>query len=130
MKSRTVRYTHLALEALPLLQSQAIRLGNDRNNIDNLAQLLHDNHVNWAETVSSGADEVQAAVDAGILDVSVSHCGQLLAEVRAVLVLDVLDDRIPAAIAISQVSPTPDLPRHLPSLVVDLVSESGGIDDV
>jgi hypothetical protein len=47
--------------------------------------------------VSGGADEVQAAVNASVLDVSVSHSSQLLAEVRAVLVFDVLDDRVPAA---------------------------------
>ena len=41
-------------------------------------------------------DEVQAAVYTRILDVAVADCCQLLAEVCAVLVLDVLDDRIPA----------------------------------
>jgi hypothetical protein len=51
--------------------------------------------------VSGGADEVQAAVNAGVLDVSVSHGSQLLAEVRTVLVLDVFDDRVPAANTIS-----------------------------
>ena len=41
-------------------------------------------------------DEVQAAVDARILDVTVSHGRQFLAKIRAVLVLDVLDNRVPA----------------------------------
>jgi hypothetical protein len=47
--------------------------------------------------VAGGVEEVQAAVDAGVLDVAVPHGGKLLAEVRAVLVLDVLDDGVPAA---------------------------------
>jgi len=46
--------------------------------------------------MAGGADEVQAAMDARVLDVTVTHCGQLLAEVRAMLVLDIFDDRIPA----------------------------------
>jgi hypothetical protein len=51
--------------------------------------------------MSGGADEVQAAVNAGVLDISVSHGSQLYAEVRAVLVLDVFDDRVPAENTIS-----------------------------
>ena len=46
--------------------------------------------------MASGVDEVQAAVDARVLDVSVTHGGQLLAQVRAVLVFDVFNDWVPA----------------------------------
>ncbi len=46
--------------------------------------------------MASGVDEKEAAVDARVLDVSVANSGELLAEVRAVLVLDVLHNRIPA----------------------------------
>lgn len=35
-------------------------------------------------------------MNARVLDVAVTLSGELLAEVRAVLVLDVLDDRVPA----------------------------------
>ena len=42
------------------------------------------------------ADEVQTAVDARVLDVAVTLRGELLAEVGAVLVFDVFDDRVPA----------------------------------
>lgn len=41
-------------------------------------------------------DEEQAAVDAGVLDITVTHGGELLAEEGRVLILDVLDDRLPA----------------------------------
>lgn len=43
-------------------------------------------------------DEVQAAVDTCVLDVTVTHGSELLAEVCAVLVLDVLDYGVPAVI--------------------------------
>lgn len=46
--------------------------------------------------MAGGADEVQAAVDTRVLDVAVTHSGELFAQVRAVLVLDVLDDGVPA----------------------------------
>jgi hypothetical protein len=46
--------------------------------------------------VTGGVEEVQAAVDTGVLDVAVTHGGELLEEVRAVLVLDVLDNGVPA----------------------------------
>jgi hypothetical protein len=41
-------------------------------------------------------DEEQRAVNPGVLDVTVSHGRQLFSEVRAVLVLDVFDDGVPA----------------------------------
>lgn len=46
--------------------------------------------------MAGGVDEVQAAVDAGILDVSVAHGSQFLAQVSTVLIFDVFDDRVPA----------------------------------
>jgi len=92
----SMQQTHLDLEIIPLLNSQAIRLGNDRYNIDHLTELLHHNHVDGAQRMPRRVDEVQAAVDARILDVPVSHRRQFLAQIRAVLILDVLDDRVPA----------------------------------
>ena len=84
------------LERIPLLKRQAVRLGNDRDDVDNLAQLLHDNDINRAEGVARRVNEEEGAVDTGVLDVTVALRGELLAEVRAVLVLDVLDNRVPA----------------------------------
>ena len=88
--------THLGLEQIALDQGKAIGLGNDRHDVDDLAKLLHDNDVDRAQRVARRVDEVQAAVDTCVLDVAVTHGSQLLAQVRAVLVLDVLDDRVPA----------------------------------
>lgn len=88
--------TDLELEVIPLLNSQAVRFGNDGDNIDNFAEFLHHNNINRTEGVSRRVDEIEAAVDTCILDVTVPHGRQLLAEVRTMLVLDVLDDGVPA----------------------------------
>ena len=87
--------THLDLELLALLDSQAVRLGDDGNDVDDLAELLHHDDVDGAEGVPGRVDEEEGAVDARVLDVAVALRGELLAEVRAVLVLDVLDNRVP-----------------------------------
>jgi len=100
------------LEGLTLFQSQGVGLCNDGDNVDNLAQLLQDDDIDGLESVTSRLDEVQAAVDASILDVAVALGGELLAQVGRVLVLDVLDDRVPA------------------SVVVDQVAVSGSVDNV
>ena len=88
--------THLLLERLALLESERVRLGNDGDNVHHLGELLHDDDINRAERVARRVDEEQAAVDARVLDVTVALRSELLAEVRAVLVLDVLHDRVPA----------------------------------
>ncbi len=62
--------------------------------------------------MTGGLDEEQAAVDTGILDISLTLGCELLSEVCRVLVLDVLDDWVPA------------------SIVVDLVTIAWGIDNV
>ena len=87
---------HLLLERFSFLESQAIGLGNDRHDVDNFTEFLHDNDVDRAERVASGADEVQTAVDTCVLDVAVTHSREFLAQVCAVLVFDVFDDRVPA----------------------------------
>ena len=46
--------------------------------------------------MAGGGDEEQAAVDASVLDEAVAHGSQLLAKEGRVLVLDVLDDGLPA----------------------------------
>lgn len=75
------------LEVQPLVDGQRVRFRNDRNDIDDLAQFLHDNHVDRTEAVASRVDEEKTAVDSGILDVSVSLGGEFLSEVGRVLVL-------------------------------------------
>ena len=84
------------LEKLPLGHCQAIGFGNDGHDVDDLAQLLEDDDVDWSESVAGRVDEEEAAVDARVLDVAVADGGELLAEVGAVLVFDVFDDRVPA----------------------------------
>lgn len=89
-------WANLLLESISLFKCQAVRLGNNRNNIDDLAELLHDDNVNSTEGVAGGVDEEQATVNTCVLNVAVTHSCQLLTEVCTVLVLNVLDDRIPA----------------------------------
>jgi predicted RNA-binding protein len=100
------------LELGTLLEGQAVALGNDRHDVDKLAELLQHDNVDGLQRVAGGLDEEQAAVDARVLEVALTLGGELLAEVGAVLVLDVLDDGVPAA------------------LVVDQVAVAGRVDDV
>lgn len=100
------------LEFQSLLNSQGVSLGNDRHNVDNIGQLLQDDNINGLERVAGRLNEEQTGVDAGVGDVTLSLGGKLLSQVRGVLVLDVLDDRVPTAV------------------VVDKVAVAGGVDDV
>ena len=88
---------YLELERITFFNSQAVGLGNDRNDVDNFAQLLHDNDVDRAKRMSCWVNEIEATVDSRVLDVAVAHSSKLFAQVRAVLVLDVFDDGIPTA---------------------------------
>lgn len=92
------------LEDLPFLQSETIRLGNDRHHVDRLTQLLQHHNINRLERMAGGSDEVQAAVDAGVLDVPLTLRRKLFPQVRTVLVLDVLDDGVPAAVVVDEVA--------------------------
>lgn len=92
------------LEFQSLLDSQGIRLGNDGHNVDNIGQLLQDDDIDGLERVARRLDEEQAAVNARVGDVTLSLSGKLLSQVRGVLVLDVLDDGIPTAVVVDEVS--------------------------
>lgn len=94
------------LEELSLLQGKTIRLGNDRHDVDRLAELLQHDNVDWLQRVAGRCDEVQAAVDAGVLDVSLALGCEFLPQVCAVLVLDVLDDWVPAAVVVHEIAIT------------------------
>jgi len=87
---------YLLLKRFPLLERQAVRLGNNRHHVDNFAQLLHYDDINGTERMPCGTDKVKTAMNACVLNVAVTHGRELLAEVRAVLVLDVLHNGIPA----------------------------------
>ena len=84
------------LESLSLLEGQGVGLGNDGDDVDDIGELLQDDNIDGLERVSRGLDKEQAAVNAGVLNVSLSLGGKLLAQVCRVLVLDVLDDGVPA----------------------------------
>jgi hypothetical protein len=92
------------LESLSLLEGQGVGLGNDGDDVDDIGELLQDDNIDGLERVSRGLDEEQAAVNAGVLNVSLSLGGKLLAQVCRVLVLDVLDDGVPAAVVVDQVA--------------------------
>ena len=92
------------LELLALLECQAVGLGNDGDNVDDIGKLLQDNDINRLERVARGLNEEKTAVDTGVLDVSFTLGGELLAEVGGVLVLDILDDGIPAAVVVNEIA--------------------------
>lgn len=92
------------LERLSLLKRQAVRLRNNGNDIDSLAQLLQHHNIDRLQRVPGGSDEVETAVDACILDVALTLCSKLLAEVCGVLVLDILHNRIPAAVVVHEIA--------------------------
>jgi len=100
------------LERLSLLQGQGVSLGDDGHDVDNIRQLLQNNDINGLERVARGLDEEQAAVDTCVLDVSLTLSCEFLSQVRGVLILDILDDRVPAAV------------------IVDEVTITGGVNDV
>lgn len=100
------------LEGLAFFQRKGVRLGDHGHNVDNIGKLLEDDNVDGLERVARRLDEEEAAVDAGILNVALTLGSELLAEIGRVLVLDVLDDGIPAAV------------------VVDHVAVAGGVDNI
>lgn len=110
MESKFLLYA--LLEGAALFQGQGIRLGNDWNNVDNIGELLQDHDIDGLQGVPRGLDKEQAAVNTGILDISLSLGSELFPEVCRVLVLDILYDWVPA------------------SLVIDLVTVSRGINNI
>jgi hypothetical protein len=90
--------------------AQGIGLGDNGDQVDTRAETLHDLNVEGLESVSSGANEVQAGVHTHV-DL-VCPAGLLLLEhVRLVLVIQEFDDRLPGV------------------TVVDIVSEAGGVNN-
>ena len=92
------------LEFQPLLESQGIGLGDDRNDIDNVGKLLQDDDVDGLQRVTGRLDEEQAAVDPGVLDIALALRSKFLPKVGGVLILDVLDDGIPATVVVNQIT--------------------------
>lgn len=71
-------------------------------------------------------------MDPGVLDVAFSLGSKLLSEVCGVLVLDVLDDRVPATWSVrlcTRVRFNCGM-WYIPAVVINLVAIAGGVDDV
>lgn len=83
-------------ERSAFLESERVGLCDDRDNVDNVGELLQDDNVNRFEGMARGLDEEQAAMDAGILNVAFSLSGEFFSEVGRMLVFDVFDNGIPA----------------------------------
>lgn len=92
------------LECLTLLERERIALCNDGNHVDKLAELLEHHNVDWLQCMATWLNEEQAAVDSGVLQIPLTLSGELLAQIRRVLVLDVLDNRVPAALVVDQIA--------------------------
>ena len=110
------RKTHPLSEGGSFFQRQRVGLGDDRHDVDDVRELLQHDNVDGLEAAEDGSDviwhclasqpenirvprrldEEETAVDAGILHVAFSVRRELLAEICRVLVLDVLDNGIPA----------------------------------
>ena len=122
-------------ERLAFLQSETVRFGNNRDDIDDLTKFFHHSHVYGAERMAGRVDKVQAAVDTRVLDVTVTHRRELLAKVRAVLVLDILHNWVPATTLTVPRVKTSSLKTgtgrcDAPVFVVHLVTIARSIDDV
>jgi hypothetical protein len=94
MKSELLLYP--LFERTALLESEGVGFGNDGHNVDDVGKLLEYDNIDGLEGVAGRLDEEEAAVDASVLNVSLSLGGEFFAEVGRVLVLDVLDNRVPA----------------------------------
>ena len=78
----------------------------------------------------SGVDEEQTTVDARILNVTVANSGKFFAEIRAVLILYVFDDRIPAFSTMSKLLSIMHNILYLPVLIINHIPISWCVDNV
>ena len=58
------------LELLALLECERVGLCDDGHDVDSFAQLLENNDINRLEAVAGRGNEVETAVNAGVLDVA------------------------------------------------------------
>lgn len=102
--------TYSLLEQSNLLIGQGIGLGNDGDQVDLGVQAAHDLDIQRLEGVASGLDEVNTSVDTVVDNVAAVNL-VLSLEVGVETLLDVLDNWAPRVV------------------VVDKITEAGGIDD-
>ena len=86
--------TYPCLELVQVCGAQGIGLGDNRDEVDACAQLLHDFDVEGLQGVAGGADEVQASVYAKV-NLLLALGLLLLEHVRLVLVIEELDNGLP-----------------------------------
>lgn len=98
------------LELGQISRAEGVSLGNDGDQVDARAESLHDLNVEGLEGVAGGADEVEAGMDTEV-DLVLAAGLLLLKHVGLVLVVEELDDGHPGV------------------AVVDIVAETGGVDD-
>lgn len=119
------------LEGSTLLEGERIRLGDDRHDIDNVRQLLEHDNVDGLKGVAGRLDEEQAAVNACVLDVTLTLSSKLLPEVSRMLILDVFNDGVPAVYMLAgELSCLRGLQRNIPAIIVDKITVARGINDV
>jgi hypothetical protein len=102
--------TYPLLELEQVRGAQGVGLGNNGNQVDARAQLLHDLNIERLQGVAGGTDEVQAGVDTEVDLVTAARL-LLLEHVRLVLVVEELDDGLPRV------------------AVVHVVAEARGVND-
>jgi hypothetical protein len=142
--------TYALLEANDLLVGQGVSLGNDGDQVNLSVKAAHNLDIDLLEPVevkgqcttwnvekvcarvTSGLDKVEAGVDT-IVDNFLTVDAVLLLEVGIEPRLDVLEDGLPATQMARSEPPSPvptaSTPVDTPLIVVDKVTETGGIDD-
>lgn len=74
-------FLYTFLECASLFESKRVGFCDDWNDVYNVSQLLEDDDVNRLQSMSRWLNEEKAAMDAGILDISITLSSELLSEV-------------------------------------------------
>lgn len=98
-----VSFSHL--EFLQLGLGNRVSFGNDGNNVDLGVQLLHAHQIQRFQAVASGADEVQADVDAAVvIRRQRAFDLQFLLKIRFELCVEVVDDSFEGIVLVDLVT--------------------------
>jgi len=92
------------LECSAFLECEGVGLGNYRDDVHHVRQLLEHHDVDRLQGVAARLDEEEAAMDSGVRNVSLSLGGEFLAEIGRVLIFDVFDNGVPASVIVHQVT--------------------------
>ena len=84
------------LECTALFQGQRIGLGDHGYNVDDIGQLLEHDNIDRLQGMARWLNEEETAVDSGVLNVAISLSCEFFSEICGVLILDVLDNGVPA----------------------------------